>query len=77
MRDMRMPWLAIDYDRVAELGPLRALGGDGIPSLVLLDANGRVLSSTYEGGKRLGPEKVLQDLQRIFASGANALAQLP
>jgi nucleoredoxin len=77
MRDMRMPWLAIDYDRVAELGPLRALSGDGIPSLVLLDANGRVLSSTYEGGKRLGPEKVLQDLQRIFASGANALAQLP
>lgn len=77
MRDMRMPWPAVDYDRVAELGPLRDLGGDGIPSLVLLDANGRVLSSTYENGKRLGPEKVLDDLQRIFASGANALAQLP
>jgi nucleoredoxin len=77
MRDMRMPWLAVDYDRVAELGALRDLEGDGIPSLVLLDSNGRILSNTYEGKKRLGPEKVLDDLRKIFAAGPTALAQLP
>ena len=76
MREARMPWPAIDYDQLAGLAGLKQLGGDGIPSLVLLDATGHLLSSSYDGGKYLGPKKVMGDLEKIFAGGVAApLAQ--
>ena len=76
MRDNKMPWPAIDYDQLSGLGGLRQIGGSGIPSLVLLDATGHILSSSFEGDKYLGPQKVLADLQKIFAGGAKTpLAQ--
>ena len=76
MRDSKMPWPAIDYDQLSGLGNLRQIGGSGIPSLVLLDATGHILSSSFEGDNYLGPQKVLADLQKIFAGGANTpLAQ--
>ena len=76
MREARMPWPAIDYDQLTGLAGLKQLGGDGIPSLVLLDATGHLLSSSYDGGKYLGPEKVIGDLQQIFAGDTAApLAQ--
>lgn len=71
MREARMPWPAIDYDQLAGLAGLKQLSGDGIPSLVLLDATGHLLSSTYDGGKYLGPQKVITDLQRIFGAEAS------
>jgi nucleoredoxin len=77
MREARMPWPAIDYDQLAGLAGLKQLSGDGIPSLVLLDATGHLLSSSYDGEKYLGPLKVIADLQQIFAGNAAApLAQV-
>jgi nucleoredoxin len=77
MREARMPWPAIDYDQLTELGGLRQLGGNGIPSLVLLDAKGQLLSSSYDGHRYLGPQKVIADLQKILAGDANPpLAQV-
>ena len=77
MREARMPWPAIDYDQLTGLGGLRQLGGDGIPSLVLLDGTGHLLSSSHDGDRYLGPQKVIADLQKIFAEGANPpLAQV-
>ena len=76
MREARMPWPAIDYDQLTGLAGLKQLSGDGIPSLVLLDPTGHLLSSSYDGGKYLGPKKVIGDLEKIFAGGAAApLAQ--
>jgi len=76
MREARMPWPAIDYDQLPGLAGLKQLGGDGIPSLVLLDATGHLLSNSYDGARYLGPKKVMGDLEKIFAGGATApLAQ--
>ncbi len=75
MRETSMPWLAIDYDRLGDLGPLRQIGGSGIPSLVLLDSAGHVLSSSFDGENYLGPQKVIADLEKIFAN--SSLARLP
>ncbi|MGH8091984.1 MAG: thioredoxin-like domain-containing protein [Chthoniobacterales bacterium] len=72
MRDTNMPWPAIDFDQLSNLGNLRQIGGSGIPSLVLLDASGHVLSSSFDGENYLGPQKVLADLQKIFADGAGS-----
>ena len=76
MREDKMPWPAIDYAKLQEKEALKKnSGGDGIPSLVVVDATGRVISSSYVDGKFLGPQKVLADLDTIFAGGKIAQVQ--
>lgn len=70
MREMNMPWPALDYQKLAEKEVLKKNAGSGIPSLVLVDQAGKVLSSAYVGTQYLGPAKVLADLDAIFAGGA-------
>ena len=62
-----MPWLAIDYAKVKGKETLAKNAGDGIPSLVLVDSTGNVISSSHSGSQNLGPQKVLADLDAIFA----------
>ncbi|HWM23633.1 MAG TPA: thioredoxin-like domain-containing protein [Chthoniobacterales bacterium] len=70
MRETQMPWPAVNFGKLASKEALMKYKGDGIPCLVLLDASGKVLAHTYEGGKSLGPEKVLATLDAIFARGS-------
>jgi nucleoredoxin len=68
MRDENMPWLAIDFSKLKEKEVLRKNAGDGIPSLVLVDASGNMISNS----QNVGPQKVLTDLDAIFAGKAPA-----
>jgi nucleoredoxin len=74
MRETNMPWPAIDYQKLPSKEALKKNAGDGIPSLVLVDQTGRVLSTSYAGKEYLGPAKVLADLDSIFAG--NKIAQI-
>ena len=66
MDDYNMPFPAIPFGESVVKNRLQEnYGGRGIPHLVLIDQKGKVLSSSYEGGKYLGPMKVLQDLQNL------------
>ena len=67
MREANMPWPAIDFQKLKGKDAIRKYAGDGIPCLVLVDATGKVISSTYAGAHYLGPAKVLGDLDAIFA----------
>jgi nucleoredoxin len=67
MRVTSMPWPAIDYQKLEEKKMLTTNAGDGIPSLVLCDQTGKILSTSYAGKQYLGPAKVLADLDAIFA----------
>ncbi len=67
MREANMPWPAIDFPKLQGKDAIRKYAGDGIPCLVLVDATGKVISSTYAGAQYLGPAKVLGDLDAIFA----------
>lgn len=68
MHDENMPWLAIDFSKLKEKEVLKKSAGDGIPSLVLVDSTGKVISSS----QNVGPQKVLADLDAIFAGKAPA-----
>jgi nucleoredoxin len=70
MRDMGMPWPAIDYDQTILRGNLGKFGGDSIPSLVLIDSTGRVLATSYEGDKYVGPTKVIATLNQMWSTTA-------
>jgi len=67
MRGMNMPWPAIDYEKRNEKPELLKPAGDGIPSLVLVEASGKLISSSFDGQKYLGPQKVLNDLDATLA----------
>ncbi|MDQ2824991.1 MAG: hypothetical protein M3R29_06050, partial [Verrucomicrobiota bacterium] len=72
MREAGMPWPAIDYQKLQAKEVLKKNAGEGIPGLVLVDATGKMISSSYAGSKYLGPGKVLGDLDAIFANNAGS-----
>lgn len=61
--DYKMSWPAVDFRRIQSSSELNAFRGSGIPCLVLIDNQGKVLSHSYEGGKYVGPTKVMRDLE--------------
>ncbi len=75
IQEAKMPWLAIDYDQLADLPGLKQLGGNGIPSLLVLDASSHIVASSYDGDKYLGPQNALAALDKIFATNAGPIAE--
>lgn len=67
MKDANMPWPAIEFSKIGGKEALNRYEGKGIPCLVLVDAGGKVISDSYQGEKYLGPEKVMADIDTIFA----------
>lgn len=63
MKDDDMEWLALDFDKKRSSRSLTKYAGSGIPCLVLVDKNGKVLSDSYVNGKYVGPSKVMKDLE--------------
>lgn len=61
----KMPWPAISFRNAKRIDEIRKYAGSGIPCLVLVDREGKVLSDSYEGKKYLGPNKVMNDIPRL------------
>jgi nucleoredoxin len=66
MRETKMPWPAVDFQKLAQKDGIRKYAGKGIPDLVLVDSSGRVLADSYHGEEYLGPESVLQALDSVL-----------
>ena len=66
MREENMPWPAVKFSERGAVDELRRLGGSGIPDLVLIDSDGRVLADSFKGGDYLGPESVLDAAWRVL-----------
>ena len=75
MRDTNMPWPALDYQKIAAKPGLNHYGGSSIPALVLVDGSGRIIADSFDGGKYVGPEKVLQQLDAIWSGKPERVAQ--
>jgi len=68
MTEDAMPWPAIDYRSTERMKEIQKYSGDGIPCLVLVDREGKVLSHSYEGENYVGPSKVMGDIPRLTAA---------
>jgi nucleoredoxin len=75
MREGQMPWPALAFDKVAGNTALTKYAGSGIPCLVVVDENGKVVFDSYAGPNYRGPEAVLADLDRFF-TGKNSTPQV-
>ena len=71
MRDAGMPWPAIDYSKLGNVPELVKYAGKGIPDLVIVDGSGKVLANSYVNGNYVGPARVLDDLDNLFAKSAS------
>ncbi len=67
MRETNMPWPAFDFAKLKAKQALTKDAGPGIPSLVLFDSSGNLISSSYVGSQYRGPQQVLADLDAIFS----------
>lgn len=65
MIEDRMPWPAVSFAK-ARSNPLSKYGGRGIPCLVILNEHGQILSHSYDGSNYLGPDRPLQELDRLL-----------
>ena len=66
---MKMPWPAVGFRKD---GPLIKYRGPGIPCLVIVDADGKVLVDSFEDGKYVVPEKPMKELGRLLAKNGQS-----
>jgi len=66
MRDDQMAWPALRWDTIQATPEITHYGGEGIPCLVLVDENGKVLSDSYRWLRYVGPDAVLDDTWKIL-----------
>jgi nucleoredoxin len=70
MKEMSMPWPALDYEYVKHDGSgIEKYAGDGIPDLVLIDSDGNLLADSYQNGTYVGPQSAVDDIERIVGGG--------
>ncbi len=67
MRGDKMTWAAVRFDAIGGSEDITRYAGDGIPCLVLIDANGQVLSDSFRKGNYVGPNTVLNDTTKLLA----------
>jgi len=64
-----MPWPALSFAKTDQRSsPLEKYAGPGIPCLVIIDADGRVISHSYKGEEYVGPFKVIKDLEGLLGA---------
>jgi nucleoredoxin len=59
-----MTWPAVRFDDIASTKANKYCGS-GIPDLVLVDADGKVLSDSFQGSNYVGPYKVMDDIKSM------------
>jgi nucleoredoxin len=66
MVELKMPWTAVAFNKIQSLTRINAYAGSGIPCVVVVDAQGKVLADSFKGNQYLGPQKPLDDLKKIL-----------
>jgi len=69
MDEAEMPWPALEFDQKKKARDLTQFSERGIPNLVVVDRNGKVLSTSYVDGSYRGPSTVLDELEDLVKEG--------
>ena len=70
MTEEHMPWPAAPFAAMQNSPLLLSYEKNGIPQVVILDRQGKVLAENYDGDQYLAPMAAVQSLAKILASGA-------
>jgi nucleoredoxin len=67
MTDDAMPWPAIRFRDIDRLKEVTRYAGSGIPCLVLVDRQGKVISDSYVDKQYRGPTPVMNEMGKLAA----------
>ena len=65
MKEDRMPWAALRFERKAAEHELTHYCGNGIPDLVVVDGDGKVVADSFQGKDYLGPSQAADKLAKL------------
>lgn len=65
LREHQLPWPALKWEEVGIVNDLTKYSGGELPGLVLIDANGKFLSSSTQNGVYMGPSIVLEEINKL------------
>lgn len=68
MIDDKMPWPGIKYRYLGRMDDVTKYAGSGIPCLVLVDREGKVISDSYVDGNYRGPTAVMREMEKLAAA---------
>jgi nucleoredoxin len=69
MKQDGMPWPALSFSKAnRDSSPLEKYAGRGIPCLVVIDGEGKVISHSYKEEQYIGPSKVMKDLEGLLTA---------
>ncbi|MEM1059934.1 MAG: thioredoxin-like domain-containing protein [Verrucomicrobiota bacterium] len=74
MIDEKMLFPAVKFEDRKNLGKIDSYRAKGIPNLVFVDSEGKVLSASYKDGKYIGPYEVLDEMEDILKEKGQKLA---
>ncbi len=66
MREDRMPWPALAWAATKSAREITRYAGSGIPCLVLVNAEGKVLADSFRRGSYVGPDSVLDETWKVL-----------
>lgn len=66
MNETKMPWPAVQFNTATSIQLKDAYGKGGIPRLVLVDRDGKIIQDSYNGKKYLGPQIALEALKELL-----------
>jgi thiol-disulfide isomerase/thioredoxin len=66
MHELSMPWPAVRFSEIKGLPEIRKYEGDGIPCLVIIDAQGNVVADSYVNGNYVGAEEPMNRLGKLL-----------
>jgi nucleoredoxin len=67
MTAFKMPWSALSHNKAGSREVVQ-YAGNGIPCLVLVDKDGKVVSDSYVKGQYVGPGRVMHELKTLLAN---------
>jgi len=74
MTSTKMPWPAVRFEALDRISDIISAGGRSIPALVLVDRDGRILTSSSRGGRYVGADPVLRELEQRLRQGRETAA---
>ena len=66
IKDDDMAWPALAFDKKKSVPQITKYCGPGIPCLVMVDAEGKVVVDSYKGKEYLGPRKALEEIEKVL-----------
>jgi len=67
MKSDGMAWPAVRFSDIDSVNG-KQYCGSGIPDLVLVNSDGKILSDSFNGSEYVGPEKVMDDIGRMVTN---------